>query len=173
MRISLLYEILIVLDEEFEISVSLRLRWTALRISSFSRSRLARPCETITFCRGTSSRPRANSVCPGSIGVVCGCRMQPGWWRQAPSQRRVRPDATLSHFDHGGYLHSGYNGGPSRRWRRWSKPARPSRLQQRVQPVFPIPAFCSAGFRPLYRATEHQRFPRQQNHNWLARETSG
>ena len=45
----------------------------------FQSVRLARPCETITFCRGTSSRPRANSACPGSIGVVCGPRMQPGW----------------------------------------------------------------------------------------------
>ena len=31
-------------------------------ISSFSRPRLVLPCETITFCRGTSSRPRANST---------------------------------------------------------------------------------------------------------------
>ena len=101
----------------------------------------AHPCETTTFCRGTSSRPRANSVCPGSTGVACAPRMRPGWSRQAPTQKTCkarcgilasRPPWTSMHS-----LCRNHSGALSRRCQQWLRPERQSRLHRQVLPVFP------------------------------------
>jgi hypothetical protein len=102
-------------------------------ISSSSPSGQARRCDNNILSRHIK-QPRANSACPGSTGVACEPRMQPGWSRQGANPKDVQARCgTLASRPPWTSMRSSCRSHSGARWPRclrWWSPARRSRSRR-------------------------------------------